>query len=426
MASTCPPPAYTAGTALPSYDELMKRFNDRVGANPTPEKYLEVGDTFSLQEIEILVNNGPCEPPFTCPEDAKKFRVSAGKGLSSKITLDALKQGAEEATNAAQRLRRMFRELHDKVIEIDQIEVSGFEPDMRKFQETGKEFESILSGSRAVATQISSFGTRLDKLIIPFVMDEELGLEDKKRVVRQFIDGAKGHEKSAKNVQTKLLSLQTRFISFVPRFDSWAQRKEGDLHESIRAIQRMLEFLQGELLKIEEKIRVVQGIMGLSGALMLGALAGGPVGLILGIFGFIGVTASAAILVSYYRKRSDVQRQILAKENEIEEIRKEIQKIQDARAGITALRDEYLPTINDSIDILHSYWQRIIGDAQRLLEYLSGAEDIEIPEYLDDYINEGIAVYSSIAEYIKDFARGISGVLGEEFIDPPVDSNLFD
>ncbi|OAA39757.1 hypothetical protein NOR_06177 [Metarhizium rileyi] len=400
MASTNPPPAYTAGTAPPSYEALMKRFNDSVGPNPTPEKYLEVGDAFTLDEIEILASNSPTEsPPVTCPEDAKRFKTSAGKGLSSSTAQEAFQMGAAQATEAAQGLRRMFGEIHRKILEIDQIEISGFEPNMRQFK---NKYETILSESRAVANDISTYGAQFDKLIVPFCIDKKIDVQDKMEMVRGFISvrlsttvsrnptkvrrdiiltdlqKATDHEKRAKKVQTDLRSLQTDFISWVPRFDDWAQKKEGNLLQQIRAIQMILVELQKDLADIEHKIRVVGGAMVLSGGLMAAAVAGGPVGLVVGLFGFIGLSASAAILIVYNRKRAGIKREILQRENEIEDIQKDIKLIQDTRVEITNLRDEHLPTINANIDLLDSYWQAVVGEAQYLLQYLEGAEDVEV------------------------------------------------
>ncbi|KAK2750159.1 hypothetical protein FQN57_004655 [Myotisia sp. PD_48] len=163
-----------------------------------------------------------------------------------------------------------------------------------------------------------------DKLIIPFALDEDIELEDKKKIVRDFIN-------------------------------------------------------------LEEKIVLLQGVMSLSGGLMLAGLAGGPIGLI--------VSA-------------------LAIENEIEDKQKEQRLVQEARIELTRLRNDHLETINNDITLLHDYWQKVVGDAQYLLEYLPGADDVEIPEFLDDYINEGVRVYQELSEYVDGYAAGISGVLG--------------
>ncbi|CEJ85917.1 hypothetical protein VHEMI03958 [[Torrubiella] hemipterigena] len=419
MSTTAAPPSYSSGAAPPSYESLLKRLNDEVGPNPTPEKYLSVSESFTPEEIKIIAENSPEEPPpIDTPEQKKQFRVAASKGVSAKVTEDALKTAAEEATEAAQVLRDLFRSAHNKILEIDQIVVSGFEPDMRRFKD---EYEKILDGSRAVANNISTFGLQFDTMMIPLALDDKVLLEAKLRVIGLFVSQAQSHGNAAKEVQRDLRTLQTAFISFVPRFDTCAQAREGNLEQQITLLRRLIGDLQVDIAKIEKKILITQAAMGISGGLMVAALAGGPVGFIVAAFGFLGVAASAAVLVGLYKHRSNLQREINENERRIEVIAREIALIQKTRSELMALRDEHITIVNDNIAMLDKFWQFVVADAEYLLAYLEGAGDIEIPEYVDDYLHEGVRVYTAMANHIKDYGRGIAGVLGEPVSDTATD-----
>ncbi|PYI00178.1 hypothetical protein BO71DRAFT_479008 [Aspergillus ellipticus CBS 707.79] len=280
VATNNPPPAYTPGEALPSYDELVRRY----------------------EKIEVLVAGIPIEePPVGGDATLKTFKTRASSTPTQEFMEEQLKSAAENATEAALRLRTMFNEIHLKAIEIDKIHHSGFEPSVRRHKQVGsplwehvyspcqcvrepasnwaaQEFDSILNLSRLVAIEIQNLGTSFDVRIIPICLDDDVPIDSKKTRVAEFLavsefqaseQSARDHAIKSKDIKDKLKLPKPDFTSVVGNFETWANNKEGDLEREIAELLRDLDDMKVELAKIDDKINIIKAARAISGILLL-------------------------------------------------------------------------------------------------------------------------------------------------------------
>ncbi|KAI1957058.1 hypothetical protein LOZ58_005980 [Ophidiomyces ophidiicola] len=413
MATDTIPPSYMADSSPPSYDELVRRYEAAVGSSPTPQRCFAVANSFNETEIEILIKGLPIEePPVGDGASLKLFKTRAAKALSQEYVQGLLQTSAENATEAALRLRTMFHEIHLKIFEIDAIHPSGFEPRVRASK---TEFNSILDLSRRVALDIKNMGVDFDGRIIPIVLDDEVPLPAKRSRVATFLASANDHLVKSKDIKRRLQTLKITFTSLVGDFDRWAADKEGDLQREIQQLLAKLDDMQVELAKIDDKINVIKAARAISGILILAFLIPGPVGIALGIAGIIGIGASSVALAIYNKKRFEA---------EIHEKREKLRIIQTARTELLELRDAHMLRFGDDIEILDGFWQRIVADAEELAETLEDSGGEQPAEYVEFYYSEGIRIckfstsYETLATYIGDYGNGISKVLETKLEEP--------
>ncbi|KAI1914232.1 hypothetical protein LOZ65_005678 [Ophidiomyces ophidiicola] len=402
MATDTIPPSYTADSSPPSYDELVRRYEAAVGSSPTPQRCFTVANSFNETEIEILIKGLPIEePPVGDGASLKLFKTRAAKALSQEYVRGLLQTSAENATEAALRLR--------------------FEPRVRASK---TEFNSILDLSRRVALDIKNMGVDFDGRIIPIVLDDEVPLPAKRSRVATFLASANDHLVKSKDIKRRLQTLKITFTSLVGDFDRWAADKEGDLQREIQQLLAKLDDMQVELAKIDDKINVIKAARAISGILILAFLIPGPVGIALGIAGIIGIGASSVALAIYNKKRFAHQYSMLGVEAEIHEKREKLRIIQTARTELLELRDAHMLRFGDDIEILDGFWQRIVADAEELAETLEDSGGEQPAEYVEFYYSEGIRIckfstsYETLATYIGDYGNGISKVLETKLEEP--------
>ncbi|KAE8394960.1 hypothetical protein BDV23DRAFT_145951 [Aspergillus alliaceus] len=407
--SNPPPPQYGAETSPPSYEELVERFKAAVGDNPTAEKYLEVADSFGPKEIDVLADScGDGFPPVESEEDLNKLKESMSKELKSELVRASAKAASVQAKEAALRIRAIFNLIHRKIVQLDLIEESEFEEEMRGFI---IEYDEILSMVGEVAREMKGMGNHLDTLLIPTCASEKVSKEAKVQLVKNFLRDTERHEGISAQAQYRISEMKIKFNEFVAKFDQWGEKREGELREEIRKLQGEIRGLRDDITRTDQQIQDLQFAMKLIGSLSLfGLLFGGLVAVILGIVSVIGVAATAIAIAAKRKKIASLDRQILGKENEISELEKEIQIIQAARAALTTLRDSNLDTISEDILLVDNYWQGLKATSLELLSYV---EDGTAMEYIDDVIDFGIETYRDVGEYIGDYGEAISRVMSE-------------
>ncbi|OJJ43511.1 hypothetical protein ASPZODRAFT_19234 [Penicilliopsis zonata CBS 506.65] len=403
------PPSYTADNSPPSYEALVKRFEDAVGSNPTPEKYLSVADTFTTEEITILADGSEIvPPPVDSDEEKAKFKASAASTRETEIFKAVMKAASEGATVAAFRLRSMLQEIHLKIIELDRIERSGFEPEMRGFV---LEYDAILRIISIAAAEIKADGGRFDVMLIPVCLNPDVSNTTKRTLLLRFIADAENHEQTSQEAQDRLRTLKTNLISFVTRFDDWGKEREGELEQQIQDLQEEINQLRDEILKATKDIETLQAIQKIFASMSLFALIfSGPVAAIIAIGGMIGVAGTAIAIAAKNKLIEHLNHNILGKEGDIDRAREKIVIIQNTRAGLTMLRDTNLTSISEDVNLLDSFWNRAKQDAYSLLRYVDG--DTE-SEYVEDYLEFGLETYKDLAEYIGDFGRSITNTMTE-------------
>ncbi|GFF22973.1 hypothetical protein IFM46972_00520 [Aspergillus udagawae] len=410
MSLHSPPPQYGTDKSPPSYDELMARVEAEVGKDPTPEKYLQVVGSLNDQEIDILADSsGEGFPPVESEEDLKALKRTLAREMQSDFLKASAKASATEATEAAVRLYRIFDKILQKIIELDAIEVSGFEPEMRGYL---LEYDAILQLAGRVALDMEPLGEHFDKMLLPVCYNDKVSKEAKRQLVDNFLKDTAQQEKDAREAQKRIRELKENFNRFVAKFDDWGKDKEGELLEEIKQLQRDIQGLRQDILKVEKEIEDLQFVMKLVSSLsLIGLLFGGWTALIIGLVGVIGVAATAAAISAKQEKIKRLNKEILAKEGKIQEKEQEIKLIQEARSMLTTLRDSNLDTISADILLVDNFWQRMRADTFALLDYV---EDGTAFEYIEDVMEYGIETYKDLGVYVADYGRNVLGSLERE------------
>ncbi|KAK5791001.1 hypothetical protein VI817_006310 [Penicillium citrinum] len=415
----------------PSYDELLKRYETAVGDNPTPEKYIEVAGTFTDSELDILAET-PVEgvPPVDNDEDLAALKQKASREMQSDYLKTTARIGAEEATEAALRLRKIFETIHEKIIELDSYEVSGFEPEMRGYVLKWRAWVTVSNFSLPYGISLpwpraQYFGLDFDELLLPVCDNDKVSKETKIKLVNNFLTDTARHREVSENASGRIRTLKTNFNTFVAKFDDWGKVREGELRDDIVKLNEEIQALQHEILGIEKEIEDLQFIMKLVSSLsLLGLLFGGWTAVIIGLVGAIGVAATAAAIAA---KQEKIQRQSLhsfwapttslktstgkrneiqAKNGQIEDKEKEIKFIQETRSKLRTLRDSSLETISADVITVDTFWQRIEADTYGLLDYVENDSDFE---YIEDVMDYGITTYQDLGVYVAGYGRAVIG-----------------
>lgn len=131
---TSTPPAYSTEASPPSYEEVVKKLDNLVGPNPTPEKVLDVAKKLSKQDLSTLVENHDSHPPLKTDNEKHKFAIGSSKTASSGEASKYIQPAASSASRAAKEISATFQQLQLKIAQIDSIHQSGFSKPLQDIQ----------------------------------------------------------------------------------------------------------------------------------------------------------------------------------------------------------------------------------------------------------------------------------------------------
>ncbi|KAI1639326.1 hypothetical protein F4809DRAFT_596640 [Biscogniauxia mediterranea] len=403
MATVLPP--YVAGDSPPSYEEVAGKVDRLVGGSTDPQKYLDVACSLSEMERKVLQDGAEEHNPIKTDEDKEKLTLGAVKTMSTEGAIGKLKDDAKTAGEAVKAIDASFAALQEQIAKVDQIESTSFLSELNKHK---AKYRDILQKSRLLAADISQYGSSFDKLIIPLVTDESLTVDERKDQINKFIQRAKGFQTDGNDIKMQFDSLIDEFVKFTAEFSSWGKDKEQELKDEIKKLDEKLVDLTDQLAKLQTTL-VALGI-GLGAGLTVGGIVlalSGPVAPFLLIGGLIlyGVTAGA--IASIAIAMGVISNQINETRRERKEKSDEIDTIQDARRNLEDVGKTQLGVFRDSIQVLESYWTAMLADAEKAKGWLEqGADMANMPKYMKHALNEGVQVYSAMAEYLDEYAKG--------------------
>lgn len=131
---TSTPPAYATESSPPSYEEVVKKLDSLVGADPTPEKVLDVAKKLSKQDLSTLVENHDSHPPLKTDKEKYDFSIGSAKTASSDEASKYIQPAASSASRAAKEINATFQQLQLKIVQIDSIHQSGFSKPLQDIQ----------------------------------------------------------------------------------------------------------------------------------------------------------------------------------------------------------------------------------------------------------------------------------------------------
>lgn len=129
MAAVIPPLDATHQTPS-SFDQLVVKFNQIAGPDPTPQGLLDAAAALTDAEIETLAASGNHKEPIENEQDEKIFALGMAEGLASPDGTKHMINAGDAAAEAARETRSLFRSLQLRIVQIDAIHRSGFLPQL--------------------------------------------------------------------------------------------------------------------------------------------------------------------------------------------------------------------------------------------------------------------------------------------------------
>ncbi|KAJ5394029.1 uncharacterized protein N7487_011670 [Penicillium crustosum] len=368
-------PEYSEGAAPPSYDEVIKKFSSTLGDSKDPQKFLQAVGTLNTTDLKVVAaEHSDNSLPTYNEEDRAKFDLGVAKTASTAEAQQHLKEAANKATEAVKEIKVVFQDLIFKITEIDNIHQSTFMPELETHQ---KSFNTLVSDSRLLATDISQYGKEFDDVIVKFCADESIKVEDRITQIQRFIQQASDFETRSSKMEERFQDLITDFTKFIAGFASWATKKEGEMDGKVTGLIKEIGELKMKLAKVQASlIGVGAGGTTVGGFLLAGGLAvPGPWSIVLIAGGIFLLGASLATAIGLIAEMSVLSNEISAKEKEQADYEKQIEIIQQARAKLVELGDDKLKVFTEKMNFLAGYWTRTTADAREVEKWLkSGAK----------------------------------------------------
>ncbi|KAF5581674.1 hypothetical protein FPANT_8816 [Fusarium pseudoanthophilum] len=367
-------PPYDSSGSPPAYEEIEKKLNELIGPNPTVEKVLKAAESVSPKEAEILVQNSKAKFPLKTEKQKEDFALGIASVTSSDEFKPQITSASLSASRAANEIARIFQKLHLKILEVDRVHESGFAKVLLEHKDT---YIRLLIGSRKTAMRIAQHGKSFDNIVIQFCADKSISIPDREKKIQEFIDTAEGFKKDSSRLDSRFQDLIADFSRFVDGFSEWAKDKEKELSDKVKKLEEEIKALKKKLvdLKISRDVFALIGgsILPILGILIkIFEIAKLPI-LPLLIGGLIAAGVAMAIIIGLLVA-------IHLTEHELEMKEDEKKKLEDQKELIRATRTE--------------------------LETL-GSDDQEEPRYMKDNLNSAVTIYSVMAQYMEEYARGI-------------------
>ncbi|KAI1493551.1 hypothetical protein F5X96DRAFT_620961 [Biscogniauxia mediterranea] len=403
MAAVLPP--YVAGDSPPSYEEVAGKVDRLVGGSTDPQKYLDVASSLSEMERKVLQDGAEENNPIKTDKDKEKLTLGAVKTMSTDEAIGKLKDDAKTAAEAVKAIDASFATLQQEIAKIDQIESTEF---LNKLNEHKKKYRAILQKSRLLAADISQYGSSFDKVIIPLVTDESLTVDQRKDQINKFIERTEGFQTAGNDINEQFESLNYEFGHFIAEFSIWGKDKEQELNDEIKKLYEKLADLADQLAKLQTTLLALG--FGLGAGLTIGGIAlalSGPAAPFILIGGLIFFGATAAAVAGIAIAMGVISNQIDETRREIKEKSDEIDTIKHARKNLEDVGKTQFGVFRDSIQVLESYWTAMLADAEKAKGWLEdGANMANIPQYMEHSLKEGVQVYSAMAKYLDEYAKG--------------------
>ncbi|RBR20220.1 hypothetical protein FVER53590_09929 [Fusarium verticillioides] len=391
MSDAAPP--YDSSGSPPAYEEIEKKLNELIGPNPTVEKVLKAAKSVSPKEAEILVQNSKAKFPLKTERQKEDFALGIASATSSDDLKPQITSASSSASRAANEVARIFQKLHLKILEVDRVHESGFAKVLLKHKDT---YMQLL---------IDSF----DDIVIKFCADKSISIPDRENKIQEFIDTAEGFKKDSSLLDSRFQDLITDFSTFVDGFSEWAKDKEKELSDKIKKVEEEIKALKKKLVDL----KIARDVFALIGASILPILAillevFKPAAIPILIAGLIAAGVTMAIIIGLLVAIQLIEHELEMKEDEKKKLEDQKELIRATRTELVTLGSESLLSFKLSVSVLSGYWQRSVLDATEIKSWLQkGARDAEEPKYMKDNLNNAVTVYSVMAQYMEEYARGV-------------------
>ncbi|KAI9649560.1 hypothetical protein NHQ30_002140 [Ciborinia camelliae] len=378
------PPPYNAQSSPPSYDEVVAKVTGLVGSDPTPQKYIDVVDTLSETELEVLSTGAENIPPITSEADQEKFAKGCTRAVASDDCAKYIQQSAYDAVDATKEIDRVFRSLELKIGEIDRIHFSGFMPELRRQR---MNYEAVLRESRDVATELAIHGNKFDDLIIPFCTDPNIPRETRLRILNGFIADMDRAQVDSNKLEDDFRLLTTNLTDFTSSFSTWARTREGALTNQMEQIEIRLKELYVRLEGINQRLLVVTAgvvipafilaAIGLTGVLA-------PFVVIGGLLLMPGVAAIAALA----RQKITTERTIHQQTQLRDSLSNQVEIIRRSRLDLQVIGEEQMHIFADNVGALSSVWRSVSVDARMIQAHLeTGSDLVDLPDWMEESLH---------------------------------------
>ncbi|AEO57492.1 general substrate transporter-like protein [Thermothelomyces thermophilus ATCC 42464] len=351
-----------ATDAPPSYDSIISKVDNNIKQDPTVEGLKRAFDSLDDEEKTILAAREH-EPIELNPEQLKQFHQGFSEGFSQ--VQEHLEWKAANCAEQCKKVATDFLNITDKLSSI-----------------------SSLDGSEESQKLVSDFKS----------LEKE----------------AEDLEKEAQGIHDSFSNFLADIYEYTARFDSWAQKKEGSLNDKITQLNKDIQDLKKEISKITTAMIAIGAVAGFAlPALAVGAAVAGPFApLVIGIaiFAAVGTVASVTALAF---KKSSLDHEIEAKEDEKKKAQEQLGKIQKARTELKDLGKSLDDDVNHIVGVINTAWKYCQADAVEIRRWLEqGQKDADLPPYMAIQLGKADGIYSVVGRYLRKYADALANTSG--------------
>ncbi|KAJ7159194.1 hypothetical protein C8R43DRAFT_881868, partial [Mycena crocata] len=248
-----------------------------------------------------------------------------------------------------------------------------------------------------------------DKIIIKFCADSSISVEERRTKIKKFIAEAHDFKLAASATKDNFTNLIDQFTGFASSFSHWAEAQEAADRTQIDALNKEIAKLAATIAELRGALLAMAGVMGIT-LIATGLLSiFFPVALAWGV-GIAGLelTSVAGIGIAIAVLENDRATDL----REVQRLGDEIDRIESARADLQKAGEDDLKIFHDNISILGQTWEDVRLDAEKIQGWLEeGADDANYPEYMKESLEEGVQIYSRMAQYLENYAHGVTETL---------------
>ncbi|TFY60838.1 hypothetical protein EVJ58_g4896 [Rhodofomes roseus] len=359
-----------------------------------------------------LEDTPPCYDPekalaeFNALSSDEKAKVSVGvaQAASRDDAASHFEEAANAAAEAADKIDTMFVTLTAKLISLQDTE--DF---VKEFGGIKGDYRVVVSDSHDLAISIAQYAESFDDVVVKFCADDRLTVERRKEKIDEFIKKSEGIHKDAKAMEDRFTKLTDRFSVFVGSFSTWAKAREEADQEKIKQLLKEIGDIDEQLSKIQTAIYAISAALAVTlpvtGILAVVFLPAAP--WIMGI-GCVIAGVELGSLTGLLIAQNILLNDKRTKENQIKDLQDEISKIKAARTQLEEEGQADLLIFTSNIKAIAGIWNNVKNNATEIKKWLEdGAKDADVPEYMKLSLEKAVKVYSTMAQYLKNYANGV-------------------
>jgi len=357
-------------------------------------------------------------PPFT---DKQKYDglKEATRVSDTAENLSKIEKDVQDLIDQTRETRNKFQSTISTLSTIDNAKGSDgkplndtgttFTPEWRGYLQ---EFEGLIGTSTKVATQLGTACINFEDVILPLITDqtvERFTLQEKIDSIESFLKITQADVAESRQTKEGFAALLKKLETFASKFDNFATNRLALDQSKIAEYQEKIDKAKDDIEATKEEIKTWVAVMGLTvwGAVLVGLLLPGY-GTAIVAAALAVMTAEAIEIAKGFVKIKELNADIDYYEDEIANVQREIESINQCQKDLGAVKGTIIPNICIALGKFEDVWEQVhdmCSDLSDILRSAGGELKVRDVAACKVFLEQGKTLYKPLGNAMLKYGE---------------------